>query len=90
MIDYLTTSIALLAGTSLLLPLIQMAKSREKRLPGYLLAAVLAIAMALVSLNTLSPTPSPWFGSLLASDQLGGAFALVTLGVTLMVTVGER
>ncbi|HXY56121.1 MAG TPA: NADH-quinone oxidoreductase subunit N, partial [Nitrososphaerales archaeon] len=55
----------------------------------YLLAVALAVAMALVSLNTLSPSVSPWFGSLLASDQLGGIFALVTVGVTLAVTVAS-
>jgi len=87
--DYLAASIVLLAGTSLALPLLQLVKVKERNLPGYLLAVALAIAMALVSLNTLSPSVSPWFGSLLASDQLGGVFALVTLGVTLMVTVAS-
>ena len=80
MVDYLTITIVLLAATSLLLPLLQLWKIREKRLPGYLLAVALAVAMVLVALNTMAPAPSPWFGSLLASDQLGGVFALVTLG----------
>jgi len=45
--------------------------------------------MVLVALNTMAPASSPWFGSLLASDRLGGVFALVTLGVTLMVTLAS-
>ncbi len=89
MVDFLTITIALLAATSLLLPLLQLSKIRERRLPGYILAVALAIAMVLVALNTAAPTSSPWFGSLLASDQLGGVFALVTLGVTLMVTLAS-
>jgi len=89
MSDYLAASIVLLAATSLVLPLLQLVKVKERNLPGYLLALALAIAMALVSVNTLSPSASGWFGSLLASDQLGGVFALVTLGVTLMVTVAS-
>jgi len=89
MVDYLTSTIALLAATSLLLPLIQLTKNRDRRLPGYLLAVALAVAMVLVALNTMAPASSPWFGSLLASDQLGGVFALVTLGVTLMVTLAS-
>lgn len=89
MVDYLTAAIILLAASSLLLPLLQILKIRERRLPGYMLAAVLAAAMGLVALYTMAPTASPWFGTLLASDQLGGVFALVTLGVTLMVTVAS-
>lgn len=89
MADYLTPAIVLLAATSLLLPLLQLLKVRERRLPGYLLAVALAAAMALVALYTAGPTATPWFGSMLASDQLGGVFALVTLGVTLMVTLAS-
>ena len=71
------------------MPLIQLTKNRDRRLPGYLLAVALAVAMVLVALNTMAPASSPWFGSLLASDRLGGVFALVTLGVTLMVTLAS-
>jgi NADH-quinone oxidoreductase subunit N len=87
--DYLTASIVLLAATSLALPLLQLLKIRQRNLPGYLLAVALAIVMVLVALNTVSPSASPWFESLLASDQLGGVFALVTVGVTLMVTIAS-
>jgi NADH-quinone oxidoreductase subunit N len=89
MTDFLAAAIVLLAATSLLLPLTQLLRFKIRNLPGYMLAIALAIGMALVALNTLRPTVSPWFGSLLASDQLGGVFALVTLGVTLMVTVAS-
>jgi NADH-quinone oxidoreductase subunit N len=89
MVDYLTVAIAILAASSLLLPLFQLSKARGRRLPGYVLAVVLATGMALVALYTLAPSANPWFGPLLASDRLGGIFALVALGVTLMVTVAS-
>jgi len=88
MVDYLTSAIVALAGTSLVLPLFQISR-RGTRLPGYILAIVLAAGMSLVALYSFGPTPNPSFGSLLASDQLGGVFALVTLGVTLMVTIAS-
>ncbi len=78
---------ALLGATSLLLPLLQLAKGLRREVAGYALAVVLGVVMVLVAWFTLYPTPVTWFGSLLVGDQLGGVFALVTLGVTLMVTV---
>jgi NADH-quinone oxidoreductase subunit N len=87
--DLLTVSVALLAATSLLLPLLQLAKGLKQETAGYLLALILAAVMGLVGWFTLHPTPVPWFGSLLAGDQLGGVFALVTIGATLMVTVAS-
>ncbi len=89
MIDYLTLAIVLMGAAALLLPLLQLLKGRAA-LPGYVLAVVLAAAFVLIGAFTLSgPSPSsvPWGGSLLHPDQLGGIFALVTLGVTLAVTI---
>ena len=90
MIDYLTLAIVLLGASALLLPLLQLLKGRSQNLPGYVLAVVLAAAIVFIGAFTLAgPTPSSvsWAGSLLHPDQLGGIFALVTLGVTLAVTV---
>src|ERR1039458_7942855 len=75
-----------LAASSLGLPFFQLSKTRGK-LPGYLLVLALALALAFVALNTISPQPATDFGSLLSSDSLGGLFALVTLSVTLTVAV---
>ena len=61
----------------------------SKLLPGYVLAAVLTVVMALVAMYSINPVKTQWFGSLLAADKLGCFFALVTLGVTLMVTVAS-
>jgi NADH-quinone oxidoreductase subunit N len=89
MLDPLTLSAVLLGATSLLLPLLQLGKGRGEGAAGYVLAAALAAAMGLVAWFTLDPSPISWFGTLLVGDQLGGVFALVTLGVTLMVTVAS-
>ncbi|MDE1853228.1 MAG: NADH-quinone oxidoreductase subunit N [Thaumarchaeota archaeon] len=48
---------------------------------------VLAAAMVLIGLFTLNPSGVFWSGTLIVPDQLGGIFALVTVGVTLAVTV---
>lgn len=61
----------------------------KKLLPGYVLAVVLMVVMALVAIYSVSPVKTQWFGSLLAADKLGCFFALVTLGVTMMVTVAS-
>ena len=89
MVDLLTLSIVLLGASSLSIPLLQLTKRGRTNLPGYILAIVIAAVLVMVGLYTLNPTPSQWFGSLFASDRLGGVFALVTLGVTLMVTVAS-
>jgi len=89
LVDLLTVSIALLGAASLLLPLLQLRKGGDRAAAGYALAVVLGVVMGLVGWFTLHPTPVPWFGSLLSGDQLGGVFALVTVGVTLMVTVAS-
>ncbi len=79
----------LLSGAALLLPLLQLSKKSSPRLPGYILSAVLGTAMLLLLMFTLYPTPVSWSGSLIASDQLGGIFALVTVGVTLAVALAS-
>ena len=89
MIDYLTLTVVLLAGASLLLPLLQITKHRSSNLAGYGLAVVIVASMGLIALFTSSPTAVPWAGTLLIPDQLGGIFALVTLGITLAVTVAS-
>jgi NADH-quinone oxidoreductase subunit N len=89
MIDYLTLTVVLLAAAALFLPLLQLLKTRHANLPGYVLAAVLGVSMALIGLFTAHPSTVPWAENLLLPDQLGGVFALVTVGVTLAVTVAS-
>jgi NADH-quinone oxidoreductase subunit N len=89
MIDYLTIAVVLLGASALLLPLLQLLKGRSVNLPGYALAIVLAAAFVLIGLFTMNPTSVSWAGTLLSPDQLGGVFALVTVGVTLAVTVAS-
>ncbi|HKT21817.1 MAG TPA: NADH-quinone oxidoreductase subunit N, partial [Nitrososphaerales archaeon] len=89
MIDYLTATIVILAAAALLLPLLQLSKKSSARLPGYILSAALGVAMLLLFLFTIHPSPVSWSGSLIASDQLGGIFALVTVGVTLAVSLAS-
>jgi len=64
-------------------------KGRGANLAGYILAVVLAATLGLIGLFTLNPSSVSWSGSLLIPDQLGGIFALVTVGVTLAVTVAS-
>jgi len=87
--DYLTLAVVLLAASSLSLPLLQLSKRWSRVLPGYMLAVVLLAVVALVSLAVVSPAQSTSFGNLLSDDQLGGVFALVTVGITLAVTVAS-
>jgi len=89
MIDYLTITVVLLAGAGLFLPLLQVFRRGERNLAGYILALVLATALALIGLFTLYPSTVSWAGSLISPDQLGGVFALVTVGVTLAVTIAS-
>jgi len=89
MIDYLTITVVLLAGAGLFLPLLQVFRRGERNLAGYILALVLSAALALIGLFTLYPSPVSWAGSLISPDQLGGVFALVTVGVTLAVTIAS-
>ena len=89
MIDYLTLAVALLAGAGLFLPLLQVFRTGKENLAGYILALVLAAALWLIGLFTFYPTSVPWAGSLIIPDQMGGVFALVTVGITLAVTVAS-
>jgi proton-translocating NADH-quinone oxidoreductase chain N len=87
--DLLTPTIVLLGAAAILLPLLQLTKKRRPELPGYVLAVVLLASMAMIGVFTMYPAAVPWAGALLSADQLGGVFALVTLGVTLAVTVAS-
>jgi NADH-quinone oxidoreductase subunit N len=87
LVDLLTITLGLLGGSALLLPLFQLFKDQRRNFPGYVLALVLAVSMLMIGFFTLSPATVPWAGSLLLPDQLGGVFAIVTVGITLAVTV---
>ena len=50
---------------------------------------MLAAALVLIGLFTFYPSSVPWAGSLIIPDQLGGVFALVTVGVTLAVAIAS-
>jgi NADH-quinone oxidoreductase subunit N len=89
MIDYLTLAVGVLAGAGLFLPLLQVFRTGRENLAGYILALVLAAALWLIALFTLYPSTVPWAGSLVSPDQMGGVFALVTVGVTLAVTIAS-
>ncbi len=92
MIDFLTLTVIVLGAAALVLPLIQLLKGKMQSLAGYILALVLVASIVLIGDFTLSgPTASSvsWAGTLLHPDQLGGIFALVTLGVTLAVVVAS-
>ncbi|HYC26558.1 MAG TPA: hypothetical protein VEB67_00885, partial [Nitrososphaerales archaeon] len=89
MLDLLSAAIAVLGASALLLPLMGLWKGRSGSLAGYALAIVLAVVLVLVALFTMSPAPVTWANGLLAGDQLGGIFALVTVGVTLAVTIAS-
>jgi NADH-quinone oxidoreductase subunit N len=89
MVDLISIAIAILGASALLLPLLQFYGGRAKNLDGYLLAVALSAAMILIGAYTVNPTLVPWAGGLLSPDQLGGVFALVTVGVTLAVTVAS-
>jgi NADH-quinone oxidoreductase subunit N len=89
MIDLLTIAMVILGAAALVLPLLQLLKGRESNLAGYSLAIVLVAAMALIGAFTAYPSKVEWAGSLLSPDQLGGVFALVTVGVTLAVTIAS-
>jgi NADH-quinone oxidoreductase subunit N len=88
MLDFLSASIVVLAASSLGIPLLRL-KGWKTLHPGWVLAGALAVAMGLVAAYSVHPVNTDWFGSLLAADELGGFFALVTLGVTLAVTVAS-
>jgi NADH-quinone oxidoreductase subunit N len=88
-LDYLTVALVLVGATALLLPLLQFQRGATGNLAGYILALVLAATMVLVGLFILYPSSVSWSGTLIIPDQLGGIFALVTVGVALAVTVAS-
>lgn len=87
--DTLSIAIAVLAISSLILPLFHLFRRHSGNLPGYILISALMVTLFLVVTNSISPSPSTWFGQLLASDRLGGIFAIVTLSITLMVAIAS-
>src|SRR5712692_3967360 len=87
--DSLSLAIIILAASSLTLPFFQLRGNKSSKIPAYLLLVVLSVSLILIGMNTLNPAHPTYFGSLLSSDVLGGFFALVTLGVTLMVAVAS-
>ena len=89
MADLLTPTVVLLGATALFLPLLQLLRGRPQNIAGYVLAAVLSAALLMLGYSTLYPSTVSWGGSLISPDQLGGIFALVTVGVTLAVTVAS-
>ncbi len=85
--DLILTAVIVLSASSLGLPLFQLASKERRGISGYLLILALASALGILVFNSAAPQPDPAFKNLLTSDSLGGFFALVTLGVTLMVAV---
>jgi len=87
--DLLSATIIILAASSLGLPLFQLLGDKKSRIPAYILIAVLAASLLLIGANGVWPTANAPFGGLLRSDSLGCFFALVTLGMTLLVVVAS-
>ena len=87
--DFLSLTILLLAASSLALPIFQLRSDKQSKVPAYILLAVLSASLILLGANTLAPSSATPFGGLLSSDVLGGFFALVTVGVTLMVVLAS-
>ena len=87
--DFLSLTIVLLAASSLALPIFQLRSDKRSKVPAYILLAVLSASLILLGANTLTPGSGTSFGGLLSSDILGGFFALVTVGVTLMVVLAS-
>src|SRR5713226_5388611 len=87
--DFLSLTIVLLAASSLALPIFQLRSDKRSKVPAYILLAVLSASLILLGANTITPSSGTSFGGLLSSDVLGGFFALVTVGVTLMVVLAS-
>ncbi|MDA4128622.1 MAG: NADH-quinone oxidoreductase subunit N [Thaumarchaeota archaeon] len=85
--DYVSLTVILMSVSSLLLPIFLFDPKRREREPAYFLGVVLAASLLMIGINTIYPAPGTIFGSLLASDRLGGIFALTTLFVTLIVVI---
>ena len=87
--NLLLVTIIILAASSLGIPLFQLLDGKKSKIPAYILIAVLMVSLVLIGANTMWPTTGASIGGLLGSDSLGGFFALVTLGMTLMVAVAS-
>ncbi len=85
--DLILTAVIVLSTPALGLPLFQLASKERRGISGYLLIVALATALSILVFNSVAPQPDPAFKNLLTSDSLGGFFAMVTLGATLMVAV---
>ena len=85
----LLVAIVMLAASSLGVPLFQLLDVKKSKIPAYVLIAALMVSLVLIGAYTMWPTTDASFGGLLGSDSLGGFFALVTLGMTLMVVVAS-
>jgi proton-translocating NADH-quinone oxidoreductase chain N len=88
-VNLLTVTIVILAASSLGIPFLQLLDDRKSRIPAYVLIAVLTVSLLLVGADSVWPATDSSFGGLLGSDALGGFFALITLGMTLMVAVAS-
>lgn len=92
MTDYILFAVITLAGSSAIIPALQLGRgstTSQGKSAAYILVAALIIAIAFVALNTASPQSTEPFGSLLYSDVLGGVFALVVLFVSLFVAAAS-
>ncbi|MGD1054764.1 MAG: NADH-quinone oxidoreductase subunit N [Nitrososphaerales archaeon] len=87
--NLLFVAIVILAASSLGIPLFQLLEDRKSRIPAYILVGALVASLLLVVASNIWPTTDSFFGGLLGSDALGGFFAIVTLGMTLMVVVAS-
>jgi proton-translocating NADH-quinone oxidoreductase chain N len=85
----LSVAIVMLAASSLGIPLFQIFDGKKSKIPAYILIAVLSASLLLVGANSVWPTTDAYFVGLLSSDALGGFFALVTLGMTLIIVVAS-
>jgi len=88
-VEAVLISIAVLAAASLGTPLLFFLEEGRDRVPAYVLISSLLASILLIGYNTLGTSSSPILSGLLSSDKLGGFFAIVTLGVTLMVVIAS-
>lgn len=87
--DYILAAVVALSSAALGVPFLQYF-GRRRKLPGYLVAAAVAAALAATMLNALTGSTSAYpFGGLLTSDALGNLFAILTLFVTLLVAISS-
>ena len=88
MADYILFAVVALSAAALGVPFLQFLAKRSN-LPGYLLIVALLVSLASIILNSATGSSSAPFGTLLASDQLGNLFAILTLFVSLFVAAAS-